>query len=291
MQLQKNFNPFGGGEDISIIYNEINFARTNTSIAIYDRYKISILLSDGLNAIMGNKVIRTVPNSVLFFRPDERHFGQISRPGIHSYIDIFIPQSFFDAFGSIKNAIYFLTDTSLNRINCINFDSENGKTVALIAKRIKEILKLKHIEESLTPISLILQLILLCNDCYKIQKNSLGGANIPKAVKQTMRYISENYEKKLSVKTLAEAAHCSVAYLSRIFKQYTQMTVYEYLTATRIAAAQTMLKKDYSVTEACFSCGFNDCSNFIRCFEKITGTTPLKYKKCGNFPQKEIAAK
>ena len=32
--------------------------------------------------------------------------------------------------------------------------------------------------------------------------------------------------------------------------------------------AQIMLKENMSVTEVCFACGFDDCSNFIRTFKK-----------------------
>ena len=70
-----------------------------------------------------------------------------------------------------------------------------------------------------------------------------------------------------------------VAYLSRLFKQYVGTSVYNYITVTRIANAQKLLKNGATVTEACFCSGFEDCSNFIRTFKKLTGETPLGYKK------------
>lgn len=135
------------------------------------------------------------------------------------------------------------------------------------------------LSEDLRLFSIILQVILLCNDHYETEKNKKTPDNMPKIVAKTMRYISENFEKQLTLTELAADANCSVAYLSRIFKQHTGMTLYQYITAIRIANAQILLRKGLSVTEVCFAAGFNDCSNFICKFKKVTGITLLKFQK------------
>ena len=98
MKTEKDIKLFNDNELISVAYTKENFETTDTDIAVYDKYKISILLSDGLNAVVGDKVISSGKNSVLFFRPDELHFGRVSRAGVHSYLDFLIPLSFFEKF-------------------------------------------------------------------------------------------------------------------------------------------------------------------------------------------------
>ena len=142
-----------------------------------------------------------------------------------------------------------------------------------------EILKSNDKNSDMKIFSLMLRIILLCSDFYEKQKHNPIDFQMPDIVTGTMMYISENYKDKLSLEKLASRANCSVTYLSRIFKQYVGITIYNYIIATRIGNAQIMLKKNASVTETCFASGFDDCSNFIRTFKKITGKTPLQFQK------------
>lgn len=282
MKTEKDIKLFNDNELISVAYTKENFETTDTAVSVYDKYKISILLSDGLNAVVGDKVIRSGKNSVLFFRPDELHFGRVSRAGVHSYLDFFIPLSFFKKFYKGSEIIKFITDKSENRVNYIAFDMPRQKIISEIARDTIEILKSDDKNSDMKIFSLMLRIILLCSDFYEKQKHNPIDFQMPDIVTGTMMYISENYKDKLSLEKLASRANCSVAYLSRIFKQYVGITIYNYIIATRIGNAQIMLNEDVSVTEVCFACGFDDCSNFIRTFKKITQKTPMQFKKSLN---------
>ena len=282
MKIEKDIKLFDDDELFSVAYTKENFETTDTAIAVYDRYKISILLSEGLNAVVGDKVIKSGKNSVVFFRPDELHFGRVSRAGVHSYLDFFIPLSFFEKFCKGSEIIRFITDKSENRVNYIVFDMPHQKIIFETAIDTIEILKSNDKNSDMKIFSLMLRIILLCSDFYEKQKYNPIDFQMPDIVTGTMMYISENYKDKLSLEKLASRANCSVTYLSRIFKQYVGITIYNYIIATRIGNAQIMLNEDVSVTEVCFACGFDDCSNFIRTFKKITGKTPLQFQKSLN---------
>ena len=279
VKAEKNIKLLDDDELISVIYTKANIKTTDTDIAIYDKYKISILLSDGLNAVVGDKVISSGKNSVLFFRPDEVHFGRVIRTGVHSYLDFFIPVSFFEKFYNGSEIIKFITDKSENRVNYIRFDIAYQKTIAEIAGNTIELLKSSDKNSDMKIFSLMIRIILLCSDFYEQQKNNPVDYQMPDIVTRTMMYIMENYENKLSLEELASKSNCSVTYLSRIFKRYVGLTVYNYIIATRISNAQIMLKENMSVTETCFACGFDDCSNFIRTFKKNIGKTPMQFQK------------
>ncbi len=282
MRIEKDIKLFDDDELFSVAYTKVNFETTDTDITVYDKYKISILLSEGLNAVVGDKVIKSGKNSVVFFRPDELHFGRVSRAGVHSYLDFFIPLSFFEKFCKGSEIIKFITDKSENRVNYIVFDMPHQKIIFETAIDTIEILKSNDKNSDMKIFSLMLRIILLCSDFYEKQKYNPIDFQMPDIVTGTMMYISENYKDKLSLEKLASRANCSVTYLSRIFKQYVGITIYNYIIATRIGNAQIMLNEDVSVTEVCFACGFDDCSNFIRTFKKITGKTPLQFQKSLN---------
>lgn len=274
MQLQKDIPLPHCRQSLSVVYTEEYYDGKDTAITVYDRYKISILLSDGLHAIAGDQLICCSKGGALFFRPDELHFGHFSSAGIHAYLDFFIPTDFFCGFQLPPQALAFLEERSSDRIHYV----PASKATETIAKDAVALLRKEAATSSLPLLALALQVISYCSSAYETQKSAPKDSHLPAVVTKTIAYLSEHFDRKLSLSELAANAGCSVTYLSRTFKRYTGKTVYHYVTATRIMNAQRMLKAGTSVTEACFASGFEDCSGFIRTFKRITGETPLKYK-------------
>lgn len=279
MKVQKDIAFFNEKLQISVVYTNSNFGAGDTEVAIYSKYKISILMTDGINAVISNAIIGGNSGDILFFRPDELHFGRFLKSGSYAYLDIFMPLTFFEYFTNDTSIINFLTDNSTNRRNCIHFDAERQNVINKIVSEIIKYIKNDEKSNDMKLFSFILQIILLCNDFYDAETLKPVNYKMPDMILNTMRFISENYNQKLSIKEITFMLHCSVTYLSRIFKQYVGMTVYDYITTIRIAKAQIMLREGKSVTEACFLSGFNDCSNFINKFKRATNETPSEFKK------------
>ena len=278
MMVQRNLEFPNLAEALSAVYSVKEYTAEDSEIRIYNKYKISILLSDGLAAVTKNAVIDAGKNNILFFRPDEIHFGRFLRAGVHSFIDFYIPLDFFKkVFGDLE-LMSFFEDRAEDRINYIVFDADTQKTVIDIAKKAVNILCAEHRADNIKLFSLILQIIILCSENYEKQMKNPQIINMPEYVAKTLLFISENYREKLSLSSLAKNAGCSVTYLARIFKQYTGKTIYNHIIDVRIGNAETLLNQGFGVTDACFSSGFDDCSNFIRTFKSITGKTPLQFK-------------
>lgn len=278
MRMEKNIYFFDNKEEISIVYTNTNFNAGECKVEIYNKYKISILLSDGINAVINNSIIGGAKYNILFFRPDEIHFGSFEKNGDYTWLDIFVPVTFFGKFTNNPEIIHFLTDREADRINCLYFDTNSQLTVHKLSRNIINLITKSNDFNELNLLSSILQTVVLCNDFYESEKSNYINCNIPQFVRKAVYYISKNYEKKLSVNELATISGCSAVYLTKQFKKYMNMTIYNYITAIRILNAQKFLKEGKSVTETCFLCGFNDCSNFANKFKKITGQTPSFFK-------------
>ena len=280
MKYHQKIAPLGGAP-IAMTYRRQELQSGDTPLAVYSSYRISILLSDGMSAVMGDRIIAAKAGSVLFFRPEELHFGRVYRSGTHEYLDIFLPLSLSN-WAPFGDAMDFLMDTSEERINCIAFEGEAQRQVEMLAREMAEVLHGGKSKSEMRLFSLLLQIILLCSDSYEEAKLHPPVLELPPLVKSTLQEISEHFTKPLSLEALAAKANCSVAYLSRVFKAYTGMTVYYYITSLRIAYARRLLSSGVSVTEACFASGFNDCSNFIRTFRRMTGKTPKQFRNTKN---------
>ncbi len=136
----------------------------------------------------------------------------------------------------------------------------------------------KYILESISA-QIVVDLLrnLKSNINEKMQRTESGArVNILRAIE----YLTENYNQKLTNKEIFEIANLSPYYFIRLFKKETGKTPHEYLLHLKIEKAKELLAfSNYSVTEICFICGFSEHSHFSKVFKKLSGSTPLQYRK------------
>lgn len=107
--------------------------------------------------------------------------------------------------------------------------------------------------------------------------------NAPKASSSSsfmkiIRYLNENYEKDITLKSLSDIFYLNSSYISQLIKNETGITYSQYLTELRIKKAKQLLKTtDMSLNQISEAVGFNDYFYFIKQFKKIVGVTPGKY--------------
>jgi AraC-like DNA-binding protein/cupin superfamily acireductone dioxygenase involved in methionine salvage len=99
-------------------------------------------------------------------------------------------------------------------------------------------------------------------------------------VSEIQKYLSTRYMKKITLGSISEKFYISPFYLSRIFKKTTGFTFVEYLNSLRIREAQQLLKESQlNVSEIADRVGYDSQTHFGRVFKKLTGMSPLQYKK------------
>lgn len=98
----------------------------------------------------------------------------------------------------------------------------------------------------------------------------------------TKDYIHAHYSQDLTLADLSSVANISVFHFSRIFREVTGHSPYNYLLEVRILQACRLLMEGRSVTATAFDTGFNSIANFSSRFKKIIGVSPSMYKKSKN---------
>lgn len=84
----------------------------------------------------------------------------------------------------------------------------------------------------------------------------------------------------LSIEMMAEEVGMSVAYICRIYKQYTGKTINETLLNKRMEQARQLLTdSSLSVNEISEKVGFTGSSYFYRVFKKVNGVTPIEFRR------------
>lgn len=93
-------------------------------------------------------------------------------------------------------------------------------------------------------------------------------------------YTLSNYSKAITLEEIATLSNLTVTSFCRYFKLMTKKTYYDFLTEIRVSHACRFIIDDrLSIPQISDRCGFNNISNFYRQFKKITGLTPLTYKR------------
>lgn len=90
------------------------------------------------------------------------------------------------------------------------------------------------------------------------------------------KYIEENLDQPIDVKTAAEFIGRSPSFVTHNFKEKYNKTFHEYLSHKRVEHSKTLLRK-YSIVETYQLCGFKNRYHFSKVFKKTEGITPHEY--------------
>lgn len=99
-------------------------------------------------------------------------------------------------------------------------------------------------------------------------------------IQKVIDYVALHLNEEITVKTMADIAHMSATHFSRVFKQKSGFSPYEYVLNARLnTAKELLLKTDMSVTDIAYETGFNSEANFVYCFTKNEGVSPGRFRK------------
>lgn len=98
-------------------------------------------------------------------------------------------------------------------------------------------------------------------------------------IMKACNYINQHYQEKLKLEDAAATVGFSKYHFTRIFKQYMNMTFYEYLNKKRVECAEGLLYfTEMSITEVAMNSGFSSMSAFDRTFKAVIGCSPSEFR-------------
>lgn len=93
-------------------------------------------------------------------------------------------------------------------------------------------------------------------------------------------FVSENFNRKIYLRELAELVNMSEQSFSRFFTKMMGRSFFTFLNEYRInMAVRMLLDSDRSVGEIGYACGYESLPFFHKQFNKFIGCTPLSYQK------------
>ncbi|MBE6761354.1 MAG: helix-turn-helix domain-containing protein [Ruminococcaceae bacterium] len=166
-----------------------------------------------------------------------------------------------------------------NKYSFILSNEELEHTVYLSTKMIEELHSNKNCNIYLLKMYLSIILIEFSRHYEKLVKATPQINNYHFAlVKNVINYLNLHYFENITLKELSDYCHISSRHLSRIFKEATNFSIFEYLQKVRIEKACLLLKTtDRKITDIVNLVGFTDYRYFNKIFKNYTGMTPRKY--------------
>ena len=93
-------------------------------------------------------------------------------------------------------------------------------------------------------------------------------------------YIKENYQKELSLESLAETFGYSPTYLSKMFQKYAKINYRDYLQNIRLERAyQELVETEHMLSDIAVNHGFANSKAFAKAFQKKYQMLPSEYRK------------
>lgn len=167
-----------------------------------------------------------------------------------------------------------------------------------LASKINEIAGVNHFEDYPSLISQVKEIYSLCGG---INKELVIDAKIRTVIatlyenftkyrlvnhihrvsgENAKRFISDNFDKKITLSDIASHSGLSSSHLHKVFKELYGISPNDFLIMKRIAFAKSLLLNNLiSIDEVAVKCGFSSRAYFDVTFKKITGITPANFRK------------
>lgn len=212
---------------------------------------------------------------ILFIPSGELHgFKGVTKTGRRIFINFELSSlGFFD---------------DLNRILChiceVRYITPGGELYEPIVSQIQKIIQADDNVNQLFYVARMIDILLLLGESRQnpirsnspISERKLVGMD---RINKSFEYISENYQKNITLKDVAQAVGFSECYFSRLFKDITEKSFHQYLNEFRIQRAKIMLMDaNCTVSQAAYAAGSSSVTTFERFFRKTNGYSPQKFR-------------
>lgn len=269
---------FSVREDISpYLYNHWHF-HPEAELTFIRRGKGMRLVGDSMEPFSDGDLILLGGNLPHLWRSDGEYFQ--GTPDMH--IEAVAIHFMDDFWGSGFLTLPEMKDIRETMIKAKRGIRITGKAQEEVSERMEHILSMDKIRR-ITVLIEMLDIISRSGECSLL--STVGFAKSYDLVhtdniNAIYNYTLDHFQDEISIREVAAIANVSPNSFCRYFKSRTMKTYWEFLLEVRIGYACKLLIEDkISISQICYSCGFNNLSNFNRQFKHLTGMTPSMYQK------------
>jgi len=241
----------------------------------HQAHELYFLVSGQRRYFIGHTIFDVYPGNLVIIPRTELH--RTTSPGVKDY-DRYVLYFSDKEVGDLIEAVGQDAYDELIRASCLQLPSEIARQVQ---QEMEQLMQERTIQRPYAQAFAYqhLRAILLAALRYGKPRPPCTGETADK-IQEVARYISQNYQRELTLKDAADMAFMEETYFSKQFKKLTGFGFREYLTQTRIRAAEQLLQTTgLSVTAIAEQCGFSGGNYFGDAFRRCTGMSPRAYRE------------
>ena len=246
----------------------------------HDFYEVLYLSNGSGYHIIDSNKYEIRPPCIFFMSPGQAHKLELSND-IEGYIFIFTSEFYLLNQKNKNRLLEFPFFFSVEQVNPpIYLNKIDDKYIKTLFERCSNIVFNNGQSSDEIARSTLDLILLTCNDLYPEDYKALQKSKGHILVKKFLLLIEENYHKNLRIGNYADMLAITSNHLTQMVKQITGTTSVDILhKKTVVEIKRLLLHTDLTVAEISDAMNFPDQSYFTKYFKKITGVSPLNYRK------------
>lgn len=262
------------------IYHALN---TNPQPTIYQGhhfYELYFILRGAIRVIVDEVDMQPALGDALIYPPNCMHrviHTDPSQPYERFYV--YLSRDFLNA---VSTPEYSFTE-KLTRLtsggrNCLQ---PGEQAVLALVPMADEIIEAARDTSPAAALANRCRMIIFLIHLLGLLEDSVAASNDSASTRmnELIRYINQNASSPLPLDHLAEVFGISKYALLHEFKQYTGMSIHQYIMTRRVILAQQLIQQGAKPNQACAQSGFTDYASFYRAFKARTGKSPTQFGK------------
>ena len=244
-----------------------------------DCYTVYVFFRQNVHLIINDETYAPQQGNIVILRKHSVFVPVFFSVEYFDYYEINIPEEYFDLtpFSSPLHSMFLKKENETHVF--ITPSKESQDEIFHILSKIDHIIEQNNKHMDFLVYSYLIRMFAFIDNNVVAEFENTKKLKSSPTIRKAIEYINENYLTISQVEEVATHCHISVSYLCRIFRKQLGISPTEFINFRKITHAKHLLKKEISVTDVCFASGFNSYNHFISLFKKITGQTPVKYRK------------
>jgi len=270
-------------EQDALIYQIDHGASFYDKLHEHKEIQISLIVEGEGTLVVGDSVNDYAKNDILIIGSNIPHVFKSDYSASKSFhmISLFFTRN---SFGSS----FF----ELEELKEVQAFFERAKHGFKVSSKLKQLNALFFQLEESTKLKRFLILLQILKITSKVNYNSLSSFiydktysdNEGQRMRNVFEYTMNNFQQKISLKTISNVANMTKNAFCKYFKKRTNKTYVQFLNELRIEHACRLLQSnnDLSIIQIAERVGFNNMSNFNRQFKVLKNYNPSEFKKMSN---------